>query len=702
MSETGFDRLHDSVQYHVVNSLGWSGLRPLQEASVQPIHEGRDCVLLAPTAGGKTEAAMFPVLSRMLDGNWTGLSVLYLCPLRALANNLGPRLSRYAGFVGRRAEVWHGDTGQGDRKRIRKDPPDILITTPESVEAQLVSAFTNEEMFFGNVRTVIIDEVHAFAAADRGWHLLAVLSRLERLTGQSIQRIGLSATIGNPEEILKWFSPVRKEELKPVVVNPTSAAPPAPELKIDFVGSLLNAAQVISQLHRGEKRLVFVDSRQRAEELGNELKRLNTQAFVSHSALGYDERRQAERAFAESTDCVIVATSTLELGIDVGDLDRVIQIDAPMSVASFMQRLGRTGRRSGSIRNCLFLTTDHTSLLRAAGLLDLFDRGFIEPVVPPARPYHLLAQQILAQILQHKGVSEVSWSDGLETFITQSALDRAAGNEVLALLTQRGLLAQDNGIYWFTKEGEKELGGINFLDLLSIFVSEDLFEVRFGNREVGRVDRVTFILKGERRSLLLGGRSWNVLDIDWNRGIVSVEPSNDPGRSRWLGDGPAMPYDLCQAMRRVVCMKEQPSRLSNRAIEALSDARSELWWFDLVSTMIYEEPSGGLKWWTYSGAIVNVRLAWQLQIILGAPCTSDDMSVTFPNGINRADALRFVGELKSNLINFDPAAFRSLAEKLKFFDALPAARVSELIEARYHSKRELDLVLAEPVGLVTI
>lgn len=275
------------------------------------------------------------------------------------------------------------------------------------------------------MRTVIIDEVHAFAAADRGWHLLAVLSRLERLTGQSIQRIGLSATIGNPEDILKWFSPVRSEDLKPVVVNPTSAAPPAPELKIDFVGSLLNAAQVISQLHRGEKRLVFVDSRQRAEELGNELKRLDIQAFVSHSALGYDERRQAERAFAESTDCVIVATSTLELGIDVGDLDRVIQIDAPMSVASFMQRLGRTGRRSGSIRNCLFLTTDHTSLLRAAGLLDLFDRGFVEPVVPPARPYHLLAQQILAQILQHKGVSEVSWSDGLDTFINQSALDRA-------------------------------------------------------------------------------------------------------------------------------------------------------------------------------------------------------------------------------------------------------------------------------------
>ena len=343
MTVHGFDRLHDSVRYHVVNSLGWPGLRPLQRESVAPIHDGRDCVLLAPTAGGKTEAATLPVLSRMLEEDWSGLSVLYLCPLRALANNLGPRLARYAGFVGRRAEVWHGDTSQGDRKRIRKDPPDILITTPESVEAQLVSAYTNEEIFFGGVRTVIIDEVHAFAAADRGWHLLAVLSRLERLTGKPIQRIGLSATIGNPDEILRWLSPRRATGPEPIVVNPQASGPSAAELKIDFVGSLLNAAQVISQLHRGEKRLVFVDSRQRAEELGNELKRLEVQTFVSHSALGFDERRQAERAFAEAENCVIVATSTLELGIDVGDLDRVIQIDAPSSVASFLQRLGRTG-----------------------------------------------------------------------------------------------------------------------------------------------------------------------------------------------------------------------------------------------------------------------------------------------------------------------------------------------------------------------
>ncbi len=702
MTPQGFDRLHESVQYHIVNSLGWPGLRPLQRDAVQPIHDGRDCVLLAPTAGGKTEAAAFPVLSRMLEEDWSGLSVLYLCPLRALANNLGPRLSRYAGFVGRRAEVWHGDTTQGDRKRIRKDPPDILITTPESVEAQLVSAVTNEELLFGGVRAVVIDEVHAFASSDRGWHLLAVLSRLELLTAKPIQRIGLSATIGNPNEVLRWLSPQRISGDTPVVVNPQAMSPTAPELKVDFVGSLLNAAQVISQLHRGEKRLVFVDSRQRAEELGSELKRLEVHTFVSHSALGFDERRQAEKAFAETENCVIVATSTLELGIDVGDLDRVIQIDAPGSVASFLQRLGRTGRRSGTTRNCLFLATDHSSLLRAIALLELFERGFVEPVVPPAKPYHLLAQQVLAQMLQHKGVSKASWRVGVETFVSQAGLDAVAGDEVLALLEERALLAQDSGVYWFTAEGEKRLGGLNFLDLMSIFTSENLFEVRHGNREVGRVDRVTFVSGGPARPLLLGGRPWRVLNIDWNRRVVSVEPCADPGRSRWLGDGPEMSYAMAQAIRRVVCVRGEPGQLSARAQFAFGDAKTELWWFDAEGTTVYETPSGRLQWWTHAGTVANIRLAWRLQQLLDAETKSDDMSVTMPDGMRRADALRAIEALRVDAMPFDAAAFRVLAEKLKFFEALPESRVSELSVARYEARSQLNMVLAESVRSVSL
>jgi len=350
---TAFDRLHPAVQHHVVNSLGWKSLRPLQEAAIEPVLGGQHALLLAPTAGGKTEAAILPVFSRMLSEDWRGLSVVYVCPIKALINNLAERLSSYAALFGRRVGVWHGDIPQAERARIVRDPPDILLSTPESLEVVLVSRRIAHRELFRTLRVVIVDEIHAFAGDDRGWHLIALLDRLGRLSEQVPQRLGLSATVGNAQELLGWLvagSPGERQVVAPVAGLAADA-----DVLVDFVGTIENAAVVISRLHRGEKRLVFCDSRSQVEHLASELRALGVHTFVSHSSLSVDARRQAEQAFASGENCVIVATSTLELGIDVGDLDRIIQIDAPHSVASFLQRLGRTGRRSGTRRNCLFL-----------------------------------------------------------------------------------------------------------------------------------------------------------------------------------------------------------------------------------------------------------------------------------------------------------------------------------------------------------
>ena len=165
-----------------------------------------------------------------------------------------------------------------------------------------------------------------------------------------------------------------------------------------------NAVTVISRLHRGERRLVFADSRARVEELAAGLRQAGVSTFVSHASLSLDERRQAEAAFAEEPDCVIVATSTLELGIDVGDLDRVIQVGAPPSVASFLQRMGRTGRRPGTTRNCLFLATEDEELLTCLALASLWREGKVEAVLAPPKPAHIFAQQVMALALQLGGV----------------------------------------------------------------------------------------------------------------------------------------------------------------------------------------------------------------------------------------------------------------------------------------------------------
>src|ERR1700749_5166315 len=197
--------LHPTLAYHALNTLGWTTLRPLQRDALAPVMRGDDALLLAPTAGGKTEAAAFPVLTRMSAEGWTGLSVLYLCPLKALLNNLLPRLEVYGAWAGRRVALWHGDPPASRRKSMLTDPPDLLLTTPESLESMLVSTSVDQTRLFADLRAVIVDEVHAFAGGDRGWHLLAVLERLSRIAGRPLQRLGLSATVGNPGELLTWL-----------------------------------------------------------------------------------------------------------------------------------------------------------------------------------------------------------------------------------------------------------------------------------------------------------------------------------------------------------------------------------------------------------------------------------------------------------------------------------------------------------------
>ena len=451
-----FDLLHPGLQHHVVNSLGWRELRPFQEEVIPVILRGDHVVVVAPTAGGKTEAAVLPILSRMLSEDWRGLSVLYLCPIRALLNNLHIRLSRYATLVGRTCSVWHGDTSPRERARINRERPDILLTTPESLEVMLVSQKTDPVALFAQTRVVIVDELHAFAGDDRGWHMLSVLERVSRLAGRELQRIGLSATVGNPDQLLRWLA--SGSTLASTVVRPPEAPARQAAVQLDFVGSIKNAAVVISRLHRGEKRLVFVDSRARAEELGAELGGLEIKTFVTHSSLSKDQRARAERAFASETDCVIVATSVLELGVDVGDLDRVIQIDAPSTVASFLQRMGRTGRRADTERNCLFLATHDYGLLQAAALLDLWSQGFVEEVVPPPIPYHVFVQQLLTLVLQNSGFVRSDWPAWIGKVPAFAELQDGRADAIIAFALERNLLGEDGGVLHIGNEAERRLG----------------------------------------------------------------------------------------------------------------------------------------------------------------------------------------------------------------------------------------------------
>jgi ATP-dependent Lhr-like helicase len=664
-----FEQLHPSLQYHVVNTLGWSTLRPTQLAAIPPIHAGAHCLLLAPTAGGKTEAAAIPILSRMLKESWPGTSVLYICPIKALLNNLEHRLTHYAGLVGRTVEVWHGDVSQSRKKKALKEAPDILLTTPESLEAMLISVRVDRPTWFGNLRAVIVDELHAFAADDRGWHMRSVLHRLDRYLDRPLQRIGLSATVSNPAELLDWFAPVGQR----CVVGSASVSTDA-DVTIDHVGSLENAATIIARLHRGEKRLVFCDSRSSAEQLSNMLRGKGVRTYVSHASLSASERRQAEAAFGEEKDCVIVATSTLELGIDVGDLDRVIQIDSPSTVSSFLQRMGRTGRRSGSRRNCLFLTINQDAFMLALGVTNLWSKAWVEAARPPDEPWPIAAQQILVATLErgewpvHELVSLLA--------CCFPELPHDGFNALVHHLVEHAYLDEAEGLVRIGQRTEREYGRSHYRDLLASFSGAQLLTGRFGSAEIGYIDPTALTGEDPQRRILLAGRSWLVKEIEWSKRVVWLEPAKEGGKARWMGSARSLSREVCQGIR-VALADGCPNgvQLSLRAKAELASLTEE---FFVSADASFTSMLDGEKarTWTFAGTKQNRTYA-RTAAHGGTRVKFDALSVQAPAaamhaGPNQASAIQLTAEEQA-----------SFAEGIKLAPAVPSQLLCRTVLARF-------------------
>jgi ATP-dependent helicase Lhr and Lhr-like helicase len=707
-ADSGLGRLHPVIVHHLVNTLGWSTLRPLQDQAVAPVLDGSDALLLAPTAGGKTEAAVFPLLTAMEQQRWDGLSVLYVCPLKALLNNLLPRLESYTGWLGRQVALWHGDTTSSTRKAMLTHPPDVLLTTPESLESMLVSPAVDHRRLFAGLRAVIVDEVHAFGGDDRGWHLLAVLERLTRIAGRPIQRIGLSATVGNPGQLLHWLQGSAAQTQPGVVVAPGTGnrdggvaglrsehkivAPSLDaDVQLDYVGSAENAAKVIAALYRGEKRLVFCDSKRLVEQLGALLREREVTTHLVHASLSLDERQRAERAFAEGRDCVIVSTSALELGLDVGDLDRVIQVNAPPTVAAFLQRIGRSGRRPGTRRSCLFLALRESDLLVTAGLLLAWSRGFVEPITPPAEPRHIVAQQLLALCLQEGRVGENTWREWLPLpSLTVSA------QPIAAHLVSHGYLDRDAGMLFIGQEAEQRYGRRHFMNLMAVFTAPPEFTVLHGRDEIGRTDPVLLSDRVDGpRLLLLSGRSWRVTWTDWKRRRCYVEPADAGGRARWLSDGVGgLSYEIARSMRDVLIGAEVTVELTARASGALAGLRSDAIGRVWDGGTVISRNDSDLRWWTWAGYRVNATLKATLGGLADESQRVDDLSIRLRADLRPSTWRHAASELKDRLCL--PEIDEKALAGLKFSEALPRPLAVKTMATRLADLENSRSVLVEP------
>ena len=612
-----FARYNQRLQHAIVARLGWTSLRPVQELAGEAMLDGKNAVVLAPTAGGKTEASMFPTLSMLVDEPPLGVGALYIAPIKALLNNQAERLGTYTEMVGLRRFVWHGDTTSAARKKFRAEPTELLMTTPESLEVMLISPTVNIAALFGDLRVVIVDEVHAMAGSDRGAHLMSVLERIARHSRFDVQRVGLSATVGNPAAILTWLQ--GSSTRSGVIVDPPKQAARR-ELLVVHREDLASLARDASRMAKGNKSLFFCQSRATTEAVAELMRWNGTTVFVHHSAVSKEERQLAEERFNHGSDACIVCTSTLELGIDVGDLDRVLQAETPETVSSFLQRMGRTGRRPGQSANTTFFCETTEGVLRAIALIELAKAGWVEDVPLNDRCWSVLVHQLFAMALASDGVpAEEVWSH-VSRLPDFRGIRRAEFDRLVAWMIHDGGLVLTSGRLVLGPKAERRFGRRNFMDLYAVFSSPQSYTVLtvegqpLGTLNQGFVDR---LVEGTS-SFLLGGRPWQVIFIRHDERQVRVDPAPAGKEPTWGGFLPQfLGLEICQTVRAILRTEPGYPYLHEGAAEILRTQR------DLFSDVLdpaagdLEVTPGELRWWTFAGGRINATLRYALEAVGG-------------------------------------------------------------------------------------
>ncbi|MEO8182903.1 MAG: DEAD/DEAH box helicase [Deltaproteobacteria bacterium] len=659
----------------------------MQELAGEAILDGKNAVVLAPTAGGKTEASMFPALASLVERQPDGVGVIYIAPIKALLNNQEERIGTLTDMVGLRRFVWHGDVGDSAKRRFVKDPAEILMTTPESLEVMLVSQRSPVQRLFKDLRLIIVDEVHALAGTDRGAHLMSVIERLAPTSQNDIQRVGLSATVGNPDRILEWLKGSSRRE--GVVVDPPKN-PARRDLSVGLYESVTGLANEAAARAAGKKSLFFCQSRSLTETVAERMRGRSVDVFVHHSSVSLEERKAAEDRFAHGTNACIVCTSTLELGIDVGDLDAVFQANAPSTVSSFMQRMGRTGRRSGTTANTTFLCEDPEGVLQAVALIELAREGWVERVARQERCWPVLVHQLLAMTLQFGAISADRCWEQFTRVPDFRGISRAEFDTAVEHMKKEEFLFEAGGLLSMGEKAEKRFGRKNFLELYAVFSSPLLYRVvTHAKRDVGSLEQ-DFVdrLVEQMSSFLLSGRAWTVDRVSHEDREVVVREAPRGGKPSWGGYIPQhLGFEVSQGMRRALTETARYAYVDEAGFKHIADKREDLG--DLLRRPgpAVQIDGGVARWWTFAGGRVNHTLKYGFEVVEGWKVVADNFQLRIEgDGIGHESVRTAITRMTTAAFWEEPDLRRAVLARLpgyrlsKFQDCLPEVFALEVIE----------------------
>ena len=604
-----FSRFPDFIKEYIYRN-NWTELRDIQLEAARVIFETKANLLLSSsTASGKTEAAFFPIISDILENDdyESSVAVLYIAPLKSLINDQFSRLDELLDMTGIPVTHWHGDVGASHKSRLLKNPSGILQMTPESLESMLVNRANDIPRIFARLKYVVIDEIHAMIGSDRGNQIICLLSRIGRLIGYNPRRVGLSATIGDVDLACDWLGAGSGRE----TIAPTPAPTPirwrlgfehfyiqnpnerqtheptsstAEQTERGGYAKLDPGFEYLYDTLTGKKAIVFSNSREETEYVTATLRQIarargDKDVFlIHHGNLSASLREHAELTMKDDNErnTVTCATVTLELGIDIGRLDRVCQIDSPPTVSGFLQRLGRSGRR-GTPPEMFMLFREETplpeiipwDLLRGIAIVDLYSHErFIEPPSIKKLPLSLAFHQTLSTLASSGELTPRALAERVLSLPPLSRLDKEIYRELLVSMINDEYLeiTESRGLI-IGLRGERIINSFKFY---AVFKDSEDYTVRCDSEEIGTITTPPPV--GDR--FALAGRVWEVKELDLPSRLVFVKAVEGKMEISWPGDSGEIHTKVLLAMREVLFNGKEYAFLGENARERLDNARA--------------------------------------------------------------------------------------------------------------------------------
>ncbi len=598
-----FSRFSPLVQDFIYAG-GWETLRPIQIEAAKVIFDTNDNLILSSdTASGKTEAAFFPIITEIEGSYAESVEVLYIAPLKSLINDQFERIDLLLRDSGIPVFHWHGDVAASHKNKLLKHPSGVLQITPESLESMLMNRHSDMFRLFGGLKYVIIDEIHTLMGVDRGNQILCQLDRIAELIGHHPRRIGLSATIGDLEKAREWLTGNSGRMTRvPSVSSQKShwrlalehfyiedqttdrALHPAehPESKVQIDAGY----EYMYDCVKDRKSIVFSNSREETEYVTATMRQIAGNRgdedvfYIHHGNLSAAIREEAEAKLKENNKCVACATVTLELGIDIGKIERILNVGAPNTVASFLQRLGRSGRKTGIPELFMVFREDKPlpydplpklipwELIRGIAVVQLYlEEKFIEPPSVKKMPLSLMFQQTLS-ILASSGENTAKRLAGkvlslspfahVEKEVYRSLLVSMIKNDYIEMTETGGLIL---GL-----KGEKLTKSFKFY---AVFKDSEDYAVKHESEEIGTISSPPPV--GDR--FALAGRVWEVEELDLGRKQIYVHPVPGKMQIAWPGEYGEIHTKILEMMRKILMTDTEYPYLKSNAKERLASAR---------------------------------------------------------------------------------------------------------------------------------